>query len=89
MPAKEEHGCNSGSESLEKHEPRGDANLSLLQEVVTHVTELCKPPYCMTIFVCPRFVLIMMLSNFVDIALSFVSNRTIHSYQLNGQLRVL
>ena len=23
MPAKEEHGCDSGSESLDKHEPRG------------------------------------------------------------------
>ena len=47
----------------------GDAKLSLLQEVVTHVTELRKPPYCMTISVCPWFVLIMMLRNFVDIAL--------------------
>ena len=47
----------------------GDAKLSLLQEVVTHVTELHKPPYCMTISVCPWFVLIMMLRNFVDIAL--------------------
>jgi hypothetical protein len=46
-----------------------DAKLSLLQEVVTHVTELHKPPYCMTISVCPWFVLIMMLRNFVDIAL--------------------
>jgi hypothetical protein len=27
--------------------------LSLLQEVVTHVTELRKPPYYMTISVCP------------------------------------
>jgi len=47
----------------------GDAKLSLLQEVFTHVTEFHKPPYCMTISVCPRFVLIMMLRNFVDIAL--------------------
>ena len=31
----------------------GDAKLLLLQEVVTHVTELRKPPYCMTISVCP------------------------------------
>ena len=37
------------------------AKLSLLQEVVTHVTELRKPPYCMTISVCPWFGLIMML----------------------------
>jgi hypothetical protein len=29
----------------------GDAKLSLLQEVVTHSTELHKPPYCMTISV--------------------------------------
>jgi hypothetical protein len=43
MPAKREHGCDSGSEILEKHE----------QEVVTHVTELRKPPYCMTISICP------------------------------------
>jgi hypothetical protein len=27
--------------------------LSLLQEVVTQVTELRKRPYCMTIYVCP------------------------------------
>ena len=47
----------------------GDAKLSLLQEVVTHVTELHKLPYCMTISVCPWFVLIIMLRNFVDIAL--------------------
>ena len=46
-----------------------DAKLSLLQEVVTHVTELCKPPYCMTISVCPWFVLIMILRNVADIAL--------------------
>jgi hypothetical protein len=39
----------------------GDAKLPLLQEVVTHVTELRKPPYYMTISVCPWFVLIMML----------------------------
>ena len=32
---------------------RRRAKLSLLQEVVTHVTELCKPQYCMTISVCP------------------------------------
>ena len=30
----------------------GDAKLSLLQKVVTHVTELRKPPYCMAISVC-------------------------------------
>jgi hypothetical protein len=30
-----------------------NSNLSLLQEVVTHVTELRKTPYCMTISVCP------------------------------------
>jgi hypothetical protein len=47
----------------------GDAKLSLLQEVVTHVTALRKPPYCMTISVCPWFVLIMMLRTFADIAL--------------------
>ena len=47
----------------------GDAKLWLLQEVVTHVTELRKPPYYMTISVCPWFVLIMMLRNFGDIAL--------------------
>ena len=47
----------------------GDPKLSLLQEVVTHVIELRKPPYCMTISVCPWFVLIMMLRNVVDIAL--------------------
>jgi hypothetical protein len=47
----------------------GDAKLSLLLEVVTHVTEFRKPPYCMTISVCPWFVLIMMLRNFADIAL--------------------
>jgi hypothetical protein len=41
----------------------GDAKLSLLQEVFTHVTELCKPPYCVTISVCPWFILIMMLRN--------------------------
>jgi hypothetical protein len=29
------------------------AKLSLLEEVVTHVTELRKPQYCMTISVCP------------------------------------
>ena len=47
----------------------GKAKLSLLKEVVTHVTELRKPPYCMTISVCPWFILIMMLRNFADIAL--------------------
>ena len=47
----------------------GDAKLSLLQEVVTHLTELRKPPFSMTVSVCPWFVLIMMLINFVDIAL--------------------
>jgi hypothetical protein len=47
----------------------GDVRLLLLREVVTHVTELRTPPYCMTISVCPWFVLIMMLRNFVDIAL--------------------
>ena len=31
----------------------GDAQLSLLQEVVTHVTEFRNPPYCITIYVCP------------------------------------
>ena len=31
----------------------GDAKLSLLQEVVTHVAELHKPPYCMTMSICP------------------------------------
>jgi hypothetical protein len=46
----------------------GDAKLSLLQEVVTHVTELRELP-CMIIFVCPWFVLIMMLRHFVDITL--------------------
>jgi hypothetical protein len=46
-----------------------DAKLSLLQEVVTHLTELRKPPFSMTISVYPWFVLIMMLRNFVDIAL--------------------
>jgi hypothetical protein len=30
MPAKEEHRCNSGSESLEKHEPR-----DILKDVIT------------------------------------------------------
>ena len=38
----------------------GDTKLPLLQEVVKHVTELRKPPYCITISVCPWFVLIMM-----------------------------
>jgi hypothetical protein len=47
----------------------GNAKLSLLQEVVTLVTELRKSPYCMTISVSPWFVLIMMLRNVVDIAL--------------------
>ena len=51
----------------------GDAKLSLLQGVVIHVTELHKPPYCMNISVCPWFVLIMMLRNFVDIALFVMS----------------
>jgi hypothetical protein len=32
---------------------RRRAKLSLLQEVVTHVTELRKPQYCMKISVCP------------------------------------
>jgi hypothetical protein len=50
--------CTSGTTS---HKPLsndwlvlcvGDAKLSLLQEVVTHVAELRKPPYCMTISVC-------------------------------------
>jgi hypothetical protein len=41
--------------------------------VVTHVTELRKPPYCITIYVCPWFVLIMVLRNFVDIALFVMS----------------
>jgi hypothetical protein len=30
MPAKEEHGCDSGSESIDKHEPR-----DILQDVIT------------------------------------------------------
>ena len=47
----------------------GDAKLSFLQKVVTHVTELRKPPYSITISVCSWFVLIMMLRHFVDIAL--------------------
>ena len=47
----------------------GDAKLSLLQEVVTHLTELRKPPFAMTVSVCQWFVLIMMLINFFDIAL--------------------
>jgi hypothetical protein len=72
------HLCTSGTTS---HKPLfndwlvlcvGDAKLSLLQEVVTHVAELCKPPYCMTISVCTRFVLLM-LRNFVDIALFVMS----------------
>jgi hypothetical protein len=67
--------CKSGTTS---HKPLsndrlvlcvGDIKLSLLQEVVMHVTELRKPPYCMTIFVCPWFVLIMILRNLVDIVL--------------------
>jgi hypothetical protein len=54
MPAKEEHRCDSGSESLDKQDLCvRDAKLSLLQEVVTHVTELRKHPYCMTISICP------------------------------------
>jgi hypothetical protein len=69
------HLCTSGTTS---HTPLyndwlvlcvGDTKLSLLHEVVTHVNELRKPPYCMTITLCPWFVLIMMLRNFVDIAL--------------------
>ena len=69
------HLCTSGTTS---HKPLsndwvvlcvGDAKLSLPQEVVTHVTELRKLPYCMIISVCPWFVLIMMLRSFVDIAL--------------------
>jgi hypothetical protein len=69
------HLCTSGTTS---HKPLyndwlvlcvGDTKLSLLHEVVTHVNELRKPPYCMTISLCPWFVLIMMLRNFVDIAL--------------------
>ena len=32
---------------------RRRAKLSLMEEVVTHVTELRKPQYCMTISVCP------------------------------------
>ena len=32
---------------------RRRCKLSLLQEVVTQVTELRKRPYCMTIYVCP------------------------------------
>ena len=50
-----------------------DAKLSLLQEVATHVTKLDKPPCCLTISVCPWFVLIMMLRNCVDIALFVMS----------------
>jgi hypothetical protein len=47
----------------------GDAKLALSQEVVTHITELRKPPYWMTISVCPWYFLIMMLRNLVEIAL--------------------
>ena len=43
--------------------------LSLLQEVVTHIIEIRRLPYCMIIYVCPWYVLIMMLRNFVDVAL--------------------
>ena len=69
------HLCTSGTTS---HNPLsndwlvlcvGDAKLSLLQEVVTHVTKLPKPPYCMIISVCLWIILIMMLRNFVDITL--------------------
>jgi hypothetical protein len=35
--------------------------LSLLQEVVMYVIEISKLPYCTTIYVCPWYVLIMML----------------------------
>jgi hypothetical protein len=69
------HLCTSGTTS---HKPLSndwlvlcvrDAKLLLLQEVVAHVTELCKPPYCMTISVCQWFVLRMILRNVADIAL--------------------
>ena len=65
------HMCTSGTTS-HKHLSNdcvGYAKLSFLQEVVTHVTELRKPPCCMPISVCPCFVLIMMLRNVVDVAL--------------------
>jgi hypothetical protein len=69
------HLCTSGTTS---HKPLfndwlvlcvGDPKLSLLQEVVTHVTELRKSLYCMTISSCSSFVLITMLRNFIDIVL--------------------
>jgi hypothetical protein len=71
------HLCTSGTTSPQAFIQQlvlcvGDAKLSLLEEVVIHVTELHKSPYCMTISVCPGFVLIMMLRNFFwyfDIAL--------------------
>jgi hypothetical protein len=33
MPTKEEHGCDSGSESLDKHEPR-DSYIVMLKDVI-------------------------------------------------------
>jgi hypothetical protein len=69
------HLCTSGTTS---HKPLsndwlvlcvGDAKLSLLQEVTTHVTDISKPPYCMTVSVCPWFALIMMLRKKIYIAL--------------------
>ena len=47
----------------------GDTKLSLLQKMLTHVTELSKPPYCMTISVCQWFIAIMVLRKAVEIAL--------------------
>ena len=55
----------------------GDAKLPLLQEVVTHFTELNKPSYCMTISVCPLFIAIMVLRKAVDIALFVMPIRVI------------
>jgi hypothetical protein len=50
-----------------EHRTEGPCHfLSLLQEVFKHITELRKHPYCMTISVCPWYVLIMMLKNVVD-----------------------
>jgi hypothetical protein len=55
MQAKEEHVCDSGSESLDKQEPRDILHCHVercdqsFAVAATHVTELRKPPYCMTI----------------------------------------
>ena len=51
------HLCTSGTTSPQAFIQQlvlcvGDAKLSLLEEVVIHVTELHKSPYCMTISVC-------------------------------------